>query len=106
MIRSGTRIRDCGGRIMGIGDWAQSPIPIPNPHNPSTTIPNPDTILFKIRIFFFFFFFIYLDGTSNLWCARHILLVPSGVMMEYPIFTRGSIMVLGVPFSCENLHIK
>ena len=75
MIRSGTRIRDCGGRIMGIGDWAQSPIPIPNPHNPSTTIPNPDTILFKIRIFFFFFFFSYIStaraiyGVHVIYCS-------------------------------------
>jgi hypothetical protein len=36
MARSGTGIRDCGGRIMGIGGLIS-----PNPHNPSTTIPNP-----------------------------------------------------------------
>jgi hypothetical protein len=56
MARSGTGIRDCGGRIMGIGGLIS-----PNPHNPSTTIPNPGPPPdheFIILFYFYFFFLI------------------------------------------------
>jgi hypothetical protein len=45
MARSGTRIRDCGGRIMGIGGLIST-----NPHNPSTTIPNPGCNFINFKI--------------------------------------------------------
>ena len=44
----------CWGWGLGIGDWAQSPIPNPQSPIPQSPIPNPQSPLYFVVCFIFF----------------------------------------------------